>query len=76
MIPLEEIEADLANTHKDTVRLLLITVNLELFIRESGGENRSGFRRDLMKYQALLSESRALTLKIQAAKDKALGVFA
>jgi hypothetical protein len=60
----EEIQADLKATEKDIERLVAITRNLDAFIRDSLGEDRSAFRTDLVKYQGLLEQAEGLHVRI------------
>lgn len=60
-----EMATDLSNTRKDIVRLRHIVQNLREFIHDTGGENREGFRRDLFKYETLLSHAANLEEAIQ-----------
>lgn len=66
-IPRAEIEADLAATDDDIRRLRLIAQNISEFIANSHGENRSAFKTDALKYDALLSHALDLRLKIKGA---------
>jgi hypothetical protein len=59
----EEFDRDYANTEADIEYLTEIVKNLDLFITQSGEEDRRAFRVDLYKYQGVLSQ--AQTLKTQ-----------
>lgn len=67
---MSEISADLEATKNDISALEFITHNIRLFMVESGGEDRSDFRVDLMKWESLLSQARLLMTKIEAAKER------
>lgn len=71
MIPLAEIaeiESDEQATLNDIIRLQLICENLEMFIRDSGGEDRRCFKADLMRFQSILDQGRRLLVRIQEVK--------
>jgi len=61
----QEAENDLSLTLNDIDNLNLIVDGLSGFIHHSGGENRSHFRADHMRYQALLAEAKRLQVKIE-----------
>lgn len=69
-IPLPEMISDCEATQRDLERLDAIIFNLELFIRDSGEEDRTGFRMDLFKYQSLRSQAFILVVKITAKIDE------
>lgn len=64
-LPLAEMEADLVATERDIVCLSNIVGNLDIFITQSHGEDRSAFRTDRLKYSALLAQAHELKQKIQ-----------
>lgn len=64
-ITFDEAQSDLSHTQIDIQRLRSIVYNLEKFIYESGGENRSFLRGDLVKYEGLLKHAETLESKIQ-----------
>lgn len=61
----EEMEADLKATHDDIERLAAIVENLRGFVLHSAGEDRSGFRMDLFKYESLLLQAQRLAVSIE-----------
>lgn len=63
-IPLSEMQADLADTESDIVALSNIVGGLDTFISRSGGEDRSAFKSDRLKYSALLAQAHRLKDKI------------
>lgn len=70
-LSLQEIEADLAAAVRDISRLEAIVDNLNNFILDSAGEDRSGFKADLFKYEALMMQARNLRGRILSAQRKA-----
>jgi len=62
-----EMLADREATAADAQRLRLIAENLHLFIEDSRGEDRSGFKMDLFKYISLASQAESLRQKIDEA---------
>lgn len=65
--PRQEIEVDLAATQRDVRRLTSIVNNLDSFITDSCGEDRSRLRVDLMRYRSLLATSIELEGRISEA---------
>lgn len=63
-LTIEEIEADLNETERDIVTLDMIVQNISDFITRSHGEDRSAFRMDLFKYEALAGQARGLRERI------------
>lgn len=66
-ISLEEMQRDLADTESDITALSNIVGGLDTFITRNGGEDRSAFKMDRLKYLALLEQARSLKKKIQSA---------
>lgn len=66
-ISLSEMQADLADTESDIVALSNIVGGLDTFISRNGGEDRSTFKTDRLKYSALLAQAHRLKQKIQSA---------
>lgn len=66
-IPLSEMQADLADTESDIVALSNIVGGLDTFITRNGGEDRSAFKTDRLKYTSLLQQAHTLKQKIQSA---------
>lgn len=64
-IPLEEMRSDLANTYSDIEALSDIVDALKVFTTRTGGEDRSAFRMDQVKYAALLAKAEQLRDTIQ-----------
>ena len=60
-----EVEADLNATELDIEALDRIVQNLRFFIQASHGEDRSAFRVDLLKYEALAEQARTLRTRIR-----------
>ncbi len=60
----DEIIGDYNATVEDISRLGQIVEQLECFITDSHGEDRSAFKTDLLKYRALLNHATALRLRI------------
>ena len=65
-----EAENDLQAIIDDVARLSLIVENMEMFIRDSGGEDRSIFKIDLLKWKAILEDGRNLIQRIQRTIEK------
>lgn len=63
--PLDECIADLNFTNADIRRLEAIVPNLEEFIMDSGGEDRSACKMDLLRYRAYLDQAKGLRLRIE-----------
>lgn len=63
-VSLEEAKLDLLNTQRDYKCILSICENLETFITQSGGEDRSKYKLDLFRYKALLQQATELEIKI------------
>lgn len=59
-----EVFQDLVNTRTDISVLEDIVDNINLFMTHSGGEDRSAFKTDLVKYKALLEQARRLEFVI------------
>lgn len=59
-VPLTEMHTDLENTKADIARLVAICKNLESFIQNSGGEDRSFLKMNLLKYRGLLASADTL----------------
>lgn len=66
-IPVEEMQVDLANTESDIQQLAAIVGALDVFITRNGGEDRSSFRADRFRYNALLSQAHNLKQRIESA---------
>lgn len=66
-LTLNEMQIDLANTESDIQALASIVGALDIFITRNGGEDRSGFKTDRLKYSALLAQAHKLKDKIQFA---------
>lgn len=60
MIALEEMRNDLDDTNKDIERLQLIVDNLNLFMKESGNENRNFVKMDILRYSKMLRDGQEL----------------
>jgi hypothetical protein len=59
-------QADYADTKRDIACLNAVVCNLDIFIKQNGGEDRSALRMDLFRYRALLEQARSLAVKIAA----------
>lgn len=66
-IPLSEMQSDLADTESDIQALSNIVGGLNTFLTRTGGEDRSAFKLDRLKYSALLGQAHSLKQKIQSA---------
>jgi len=64
-LTIPEVEADLINTINDEEVCRQIASLVARFINESGGEDRSIFRKDLMKWQVLGERAADLRVKIR-----------
>ena len=60
----DQIIRDYTATVTDITLLELIVESLTCFIRDAHGEDRSAFKTDLLKYQALLTKALELRLRI------------
>jgi hypothetical protein len=69
-IPLTEMIADLGTTERDIEALNAVVENLQRFTQDSHGEDRSVFRMDVFKYQALLNQATRLRHAIQSKIDE------
>lgn len=64
-LTIAEVQYDLANTRRDFSRLNTIVENLKLFIKDSGGEDRSFLKPELMKFERLLVQAEQLMPQIE-----------
>lgn len=64
-LTIKEVQADYAATLRDIERCAIIAANVRLFMEDSVGEDRSKFKMDVFKWEALLSQARRLRDKIQ-----------
>lgn len=71
-LTIQEIQTDLTNTERDIQALSNIVESLDIFIFQSGGEDRSAFKTDRLKYSALLAEACVLKSKSQSALIEAI----
>jgi hypothetical protein len=55
-----EAEKDLRDTDKDLARIHLVIENMELFIRDSDGENRDFLKADLFRWNGLRDQANRL----------------
>lgn len=72
-LTLEEVEADLVNTHNDESLCLEISRLITRFVVESGGEDRSKYKMDALRFKALASQAAKLKIRIQAVRASLKG---